>query len=54
MLDVLFINPASHAKIYQGLADEYSAIETPTWSLLLAESMRSVGYKGFISSGIAI
>ena len=43
MLDVLFINPASHGKIYQGLADEYSAIETPTWSLLLAESMRSVG-----------
>jgi len=44
MLDVLFINPASHAKVYQGLADEYSAIETPTWSLLLAQSCRSVGH----------
>jgi radical SAM superfamily enzyme YgiQ (UPF0313 family) len=45
MLDVLFINPASHSKVYQGLAEDYSAIETPTWSLLLAQSVRSVGYK---------
>ena len=43
-MDVLFINPGSHKKIYQDLAKEYSAIETPTWSLLLAQSCRSVGY----------
>src|SRR5687767_12905929 len=44
-LDVLFVTPGNHALIYQDLAKDYSAIETPTWSLLLAESCRSVGYK---------
>jgi radical SAM superfamily enzyme YgiQ (UPF0313 family) len=43
-LDVLFVNPGNHKKIYQDLAKDYSAIETPTWSLLLAESCRSVGH----------
>tara|TARA_R110000824_G_scaffold400651_2_gene608695 strand:- start:6820 stop:8349 length:1530 start_codon:yes stop_codon:yes gene_type:complete len=43
-MDVLFINPGNSKQIYQGLADDYSAIETPTWSLLLAQSCRSVGY----------
>lgn len=43
-LDVLFVNPDSSAKAYQGLAKVYSAIEPPTWSLLLAESCRSKGY----------
>jgi anaerobic magnesium-protoporphyrin IX monomethyl ester cyclase len=40
-LDALFINPDSSTKAYQGLADLYSAIEPPTWALLLAESCRS-------------
>lgn len=44
MMDVLFVNPGNSKQIYQGLADNYSAIETPTWSLLLAQSCRSVGY----------
>jgi len=43
-LDVLFINPDSSAKAYQGLSAVYSAIEPPTWSLLLAESCRSKGF----------
>jgi radical SAM superfamily enzyme YgiQ (UPF0313 family) len=43
-MDVLFINPDSSAKAYQGLATTYSAIEPPTWSLLLAESCRSKGF----------
>lgn len=43
-LDVLFINPDSSAKAYQGLANVFSAIEPPTWSLLLAESCRAKGY----------
>lgn len=43
-LDVLFINPDSSAKAYQGLADVYAAIEPPTWALLLAESCRSKGF----------
>lgn len=43
-LDALFINPDSSAKAYQGLAKVYSAIEPPTWALLLAESCRSKGF----------
>jgi len=43
-MDVLFVNPGNSKQIYQGLADDYSAIETPTWSLLLAQSCRSIGY----------
>ena len=44
MIDVLFITPNSSEKAYQELAKVYSAIETPTWSLLLAESCRSKGF----------
>ena len=44
-MDVLFINPGNAKNIYQDLAEDYSAIETPTWSLLLAQSCRSVGYE---------
>ena len=43
-MDVLFINPPSDKYVYQDLAKDYSAIETPTWALLLAQSMRSVDY----------
>ncbi len=43
-MDVLFVNPDSSSKAYQGLALVYSAIEPPTWSLLLAESCRSKGF----------
>ncbi len=43
-MDALFINPDSSAKAYQDLAKTYSAIEPPTWSLLLAESCRSKGF----------
>ena len=47
-LDVLFINPGNSMAIYQDLATDYSAIETPTWALLLAESLRSVGFSAGI------
>ena len=43
-LDVAFVNADSSAAAYQGLADKFAAIEPPTWSLLLANSMRTVGY----------
>ena len=45
MIDALFVVPGNAAGVYQELSDDYSAIETPTWALLLAESMRSVNYK---------
>lgn len=41
ILDVVFVNPDSSAKAYQRLAKVYSAIEPPTWALLLAESCRA-------------
>lgn len=43
-MDVLFVNADSSLVAYQGLASKFSAIEPPTWSLLLAESCRSVGW----------
>ena len=43
-LDVVFVNPDSSAKAYQGLADIYSAKEPPTWALLLAQACRSNGF----------
>ena len=43
-LDVLFVNPDSSAQAYQDLAATYSAIEPPTWALLLAQSCRAKGF----------
>jgi radical SAM superfamily enzyme YgiQ (UPF0313 family) len=43
-MDVLFVNPDSSQKAYQGLAKVYAAIEPPTWALLLAESCRAKGF----------
>ena len=44
-MDALFVNPDTSVKAYQGLAKVYSAIEPPTWALLLAESCRSKGFE---------
>ncbi len=43
-VDVVFIVPNNSKKIYQTLSVSYSAIETPTWALLLAESCRNKGF----------
>lgn len=43
-LDILYVEPDSSIKAYQRLSGKFSAIETPTWSLLLAESCRSKGF----------
>ncbi len=51
--DIIFITPNNSAGIYQELSNEYSAIETPTWSLLLAQSCRSIGYKVSILDTLA-
>ena len=40
-MHLLLVNPTSSKKAYQGLSDVYSAVEPPTWALLLAESCRS-------------
>ena len=44
-LDVLFVSPGNAKAIYQDLSRDFSAIEPPTWALLLAESVRSVGFR---------
>lgn len=44
-MDILFINPSNSTNVYQGLSKKFSAIEPPTWALLLAESSRSKGFK---------
>ena len=53
MIDCLFVTADSSLDAYQSLSKKYSAIEPPTWSLLLAESCRSVGYKVNILDCIA-
>lgn len=48
MIDVVFINPSNSKVLYQNLADKLTAVEPPTWALLLAESVRSVGFSPHI------
>ena len=43
-LDVLFVSPGGSKLVYQGLANKISAIEPPTWALLLAQSCRSIDF----------
>ena len=43
-MDVVFINPSVGTN-YQSLKNKYTSIEPPTWSLLLAQSMRNFGFK---------
>lgn len=48
MVDVLFVTPDSSLAAYQDLANLYSAIEPPTWSLLLASSVKKNGFEAAI------
>jgi len=48
MVDVLFITPDSSLAAYQGLAETYSAIEPPTWSLLFGAAAQKKGFKAAI------
>ena len=45
LTDVCFLIASSAKKSYQKLSETYSAIEPPTWALLLAQSCRSINYK---------
>ena len=40
-IDCCFLIPNNAKKSYQKLSETYSAIEPPTWALLLAQSMAS-------------
>ena len=52
-IDCCFLIASSLSKSYQELSKDYSAIEPPTWALLLAQSTRSVGFKVKILDGNA-
>lgn len=52
-VDVVFVSPGNADKIYQGLSKNISAIEPPTWALLLAQSVRSIGFKPYILDMLA-
>lgn len=41
---VTFVIPSSATQAYQALANKYSAIEPPTWALLLSNAVRVEGY----------
>ncbi len=43
--DCIFLVAKSSSKTYQKLSVTYSAIEPPTWALLLAQSTRSIGFE---------
>ncbi len=54
MTDVVFISPNNQVATYQGLAAAgLSAVEPPTWALLLSESMRSKGFSVAIVDTLA-
>jgi anaerobic magnesium-protoporphyrin IX monomethyl ester cyclase len=42
-LDLLLINPASRARVYQSLGDELTAVEPPLWAALMASFCRRAG-----------
>ena len=44
-LDCLFLVAKSSSKTYQKLSVTYSAIEPPTWALLLAQSTEVLGLR---------
>jgi radical SAM superfamily enzyme YgiQ (UPF0313 family) len=52
-LDVLFVTPDASEAAYQDLSRDFSAIEPPTWSLLLAQSCRSRGFSVAILDCVA-
>lgn len=53
MTDVVFIASNNAEASYQSLANKYSAIEPPTWALLLAEGCRNKGHTPFIIDCLA-
>lgn len=43
-LDVLLVNPPSRLEVYQGLSNDYAAIEMPVWAGLVANHLDTKGY----------
>ncbi len=47
-IDALLITPPSRLEVYQGLANDYAAIEPPVWSSLIANFLIKKGFKAEI------
>ncbi len=45
MSEIVLINPGAAQTIYQGLSDEFTAVEPPTWVRMIAGWLRDRGYK---------
>jgi anaerobic magnesium-protoporphyrin IX monomethyl ester cyclase len=43
-IDALFITPRSRLEVYQGLSNEYAAIEPPVWSSMIANYLIKRNY----------
>jgi len=43
-LDVVLVNPASRARVYQSLGHSLAAVENPVWAGLIASFVRARGY----------
>ena len=43
-IDALLITPPSRLEVYQGLANDYAAIEPPVWSSLIANFLIKKGF----------
>ena len=52
-IDALFITPRSRLEVYQGLSNEYAAIEPPVWSSLIANYLlnRNWSIEGSVQKG---
>ena len=47
-IDALLITPPSRLEVYQGLSNNYAAIEPPVWSSLIANYLNQRGYSAKI------
>ena len=47
-IDVLLVTPPSRIDVYQGLSNEYAAIEPPVWSSLIANYLLKRNYNAEI------
>jgi len=43
-MNILFIHPGGHKKIYQDLSGEFTAIAPPTWAVLLGTYLQKLNY----------
>ncbi|KKK68014.1 hypothetical protein LCGC14_2948320, partial [marine sediment metagenome] len=44
MLEIVLINPGASQAIYQGLSDEFTAVEPPTWTRMIAGYLHNNDY----------